>query len=235
MPRSNSGCRLAAEHLSRTSGTGNSKGPSQDAPRLKGTMLTVKALKRLHLSVSLELADGECIALQGPSGVGKSLLLRAIADLDPNEGSVELDGMLRENTPAPLWRKQVTYVAAELGWWADTVQEHFTSWDKAIELLERLRLPAGCEKWPVQRLSSGEKQRLGLVRALSLRSRVLLLDEPTSALDAASTSSVEAVVAERVSAGTSVIWSTHDSAQTRRVGSRLLVMASDGHVEEHTL
>jgi putative ABC transport system ATP-binding protein len=198
-------------------------------------MLTVKALKRLHLSVSLELADGECIALQGPSGVGKSLLLRAIADLDPNEGSVELDGMPRETTPAPLWRKQVTYVAAEPGWWADTVQEHFTAWDRAIELVEWLRLPAGCGTWPVQRLSTGEKQRLGLVRALLLRSRVLLLDEPTSALDAASTESVEAIVAERVSAGTSVIWSTHNSAQARRVGSRLLVMASNGHVEEHTL
>jgi len=52
-------------------------------------MLTVSALTRLHVSVSFELNDGECIALQGPSGVGKSLLLRAIADLDPNEGTVK--------------------------------------------------------------------------------------------------------------------------------------------------
>src|SRR5215471_9706956 len=78
-------------------------------------MLTVSALTRLHISVSFELNDGECIALQGPSGVGKSLLLRAIADLDPNEGAVKLDGTLREAVPAPLWRKQVTYVAAEPG------------------------------------------------------------------------------------------------------------------------
>lgn len=78
-------------------------------------MLTVNALKRLHVLVSFELADGECIALQGPSGVGKSLLLRAIADLDPSEGSVELDGMPREAMPAPAWRKQATYVAAESG------------------------------------------------------------------------------------------------------------------------
>lgn len=197
-------------------------------------MLTVNALKRLHVLVSFELADAECIALQGPSGVGKSLLLRAIADLDPSEGSVELDGMPREAMPAPVWRKQVTYVAAESGWWADTVQEHFTAWDQAVVLAKQLGLPSSCGNWPIRRLSTGEKQRLGLVRALLLHSRVLLLDEPTSALDAASSASVEAIVAERVSTGTSVVWSTHNSAQARRVGSRLFMM-SNGRIEEHLL
>ncbi|RXH23063.1 MULTISPECIES: ATP-binding cassette domain-containing protein [Bradyrhizobium] len=197
-------------------------------------MLIVDTLKRLHVSVSFKLADGECIALQGPSGVGKSLLLRAIADLDPNEGSIQLDGTPREAMPAPVWRKAVTYVAAEPGWWADTVQEHFVAWDDALNLAERLGLPPDCGTWPIRRLSTGEKQRLGLVRALLLQSRVLLLDEPTSALDAVSTASVEAIVAERVSTGTSVLWSTHDSAQARRVGSRLFMMSS-GRVEEHLL
>lgn len=197
-------------------------------------MLTVNALKRLHVLVSFELADGECIALQGPSGVGKSLLLRAIADLDPSEGSVELDGMPREAMPAPAWRKQVTYVAAESGWWSDTVQEHFPAWDQAVVLAKELGLPSSCGNWPIRRLSTGEKQRLGLVRALLLHSRVLLLDEPTSALDAASSASVEALVAERVSTGTSVVWSTHNSAQARRVGSRLFMM-SNGRIEEHLL
>ena len=64
-------------------------------------MLTVSGLKRLHLSVSFDLQDGECVALQGPSGVGKTLLLRSIADLDPNEGTVKLDGTLREAMLAP--------------------------------------------------------------------------------------------------------------------------------------
>ena|SRR5579872_2595681 len=198
-------------------------------------MLTVRALTRLHISVSFDLKEGECITLQGPSGVGKSLLLRAIADLDPNEGTVKLDGILREAVPAPLWRKQVTYVAAEPGWWADTVQEHFTRWDHALSLVERLGLPPSCGTWQIQRLSSGEKQRLGLVRALMLRSRVLLLDEPTSALDATSTATVESIIAERISSGTSAIWSTHDSSQAQRVGSRLFVMSSGGRIEEHQL
>lgn len=196
-------------------------------------MLTVSALTRLHLTVSFELRDGECIALQGPSGAGKSLLLRAIADLDPNEGTVKLDETLREAMPASLWRKQVTYLAAEPGWWADIVQEHFSAWNDALPLVARLGLSPACGAWPIQRLSTGEKQRLGLVRALMLRSRVLLLDEPTSALDSESTAIVETMIGERVSEGTSVVWSTHDNAQARRVGSRLLVMSSDGRIEEH--
>ena len=198
-------------------------------------MLTVQGLTRLHISVSFELNDGECVGLQGPSGAGKSLLLRAIADLDPSKGTVKLDGMLKEAVPAPHWRSQVTYVAAEPGWWGDTVREHFTTWNQAMPLVERLGLPPDCGTWNIRRLSTGEKQRLGLVRALMLRSRVLLLDEPTSALDATSTATVEAIVAERVSAGTGVMWSTHDGAQARRVASRLFVMESGGRIEEHSL
>lgn len=196
-------------------------------------MLTVSGLKRLHISVSFDLQDGECVALQGPSGVGKTLLLRALADLDPNEGTVKLDGTLREAMPAPAWRKRVTYLAAEPGWWSDIVQEHFTGWDDALPLVTRLGLPDDCGPWPIQRLSTGERQRLGLVRVLMLRSRVLLLDEPTSALDPASAAAVESLIAERISNGTSVIWSTHDNAQARRVGSRVLTMGLDGGIEEN--
>ena len=195
-------------------------------------MLTVSGLQRLHISVSFDLQDGECVALQGPSGVGKTLLLRSVADLDPNEGTVKLDGTPREAMPAPAWRKQVTYLAAEPGWWSDTVQEHFTNWDDALPLVERLGLPADCGPWPIQRLSTGERQRLGLVRALMLRSRVLLLDEPTSGLDPASAAAVEALIAERMADGTSVLWSTHDDAQARRVGSRIFAMTPDGRIQE---
>ncbi|MBB4429869.1 phosphate-transporting ATPase [Bradyrhizobium sp. CIR48] len=196
-------------------------------------MLTIRGLKRLHLSVSFDLQDGECVVLQGPSGVGKTLLLRSIADLDPNEGTVKLDGMLREAMPAPAWRRRVTYLAAEPGWWSDTVQDHFAAWEDALPLVARLGLPDDCGAWSIQRLSTGERLRLGLVRALMLRSRVLLLDEPTSALDPAAAAAVEGVIAELISDGTSVLWTTHDGAQARRVGTRIFVMRPDGGIEEN--
>ena len=196
-------------------------------------MLQVRRLRRLNITASFTLGGGECIAVQGPSGSGKTLLLRAIADLDPNDGIVELDGVLRESMPAPRWRRQVTYVAAVPGWWADTVQEHFTDWGEVLPLVEGLGLPPLCADWPITRLSSGEAQRLALVRALALHSRVLLLDEPTSALDPGATAIVEATIAERRSAGTGVIWVSHDVAQARRVASRLLVL-TDGQVEEQS-
>ena len=197
-------------------------------------MLSVRSLKRLHVSASFELHTGECIALQGPSGVGKTVLLRAIADLDPNEGFLLLDGIPREKVSAPRWRTQVTYVAAESGWWADTVQEHFPKWEEASPLVEEFGMPSSCGDWQITRLSTGERQRLGLIRALILRSRVLLLDEPTSALDTVSREAVERIIAAWVAAGTSVIWSTHDKAQARRVASRMFIMSA-GRVEEYAI
>src|SRR5260221_11349243 len=73
----------------------------------------------------LNLDAGACAAITGPSGSGKSLFLRMIADLDPNEGEVWLNGRERASLPAPQWRKQATYVSAESGWWADVGIEHF--------------------------------------------------------------------------------------------------------------
>ena len=203
-----------------------------DARREPGLLLlAVENLRRLGVTASFTLRDGECMAVRGPSGSGKTLLLRAIADLDPNDGTVRLDGILRESVPAPLWRRWITYVAAEPGWWADRVAEHFADWPETAPLVAELGLPAGVADWSVQRLSTGERQRLGLARALALNSRVLLLDEPTSGLDPDSVRAVEAVIAARRAAGTSLLWVTHDASQAQRVASRLLVIR-DGHAEE---
>ncbi|MCZ6588912.1 MAG: ATP-binding cassette domain-containing protein, partial [Alphaproteobacteria bacterium] len=147
-------------------------------------MLVVRDLTRDGLApASFTLDDGECIAVRGASGSGKTLLLRAIADLDPNEGVVTLDGAERMAMPAPEWRRKVTYIAAEPGWWTDTVEQHFTDWTAAAALVRELGLQDDCGNRPISRLSSGERQRLGLVRALMMRPQVLLLDESTSGLD----------------------------------------------------
>jgi phosphate-transporting ATPase len=178
--------------------------------------------------VSFTLGSGECMAVRGPSGAGKTLLLRAIADLDPNSGAVLLGGLSRRDLPAPEWRQRVGYVPAEPGWWADHIGAHFNGWSGALPLVDRLRLPAEAAGWLVTRASTGERARLALIRALMAGPQVLLLDEPTAALDAGSTAAVEALMAECVAKGLSVLWVTHDAAQAARVATReLLVEAGE--------
>src|SRR3977135_4512369 len=88
-------------------------------------------VKELHSKFAgpfeLNLGTGTCAAITGPSGSGKSLFLRMIADLDPNQGQVWLNGRERATVSAPEWRRQATYVSAESGWWADVVIEHFAA------------------------------------------------------------------------------------------------------------
>jgi putative ABC transport system ATP-binding protein len=173
----------------------------------------------------LMIEAGECIAITGASGSGKSLLLRMIADLDSSEGDVFLDGISRSTMPAPEWRGQVVYNPAEPGWWAEDVASHFADIVAALALAPRLGLPDELLDGPVVRLSSGERQRLGLIRALSLDPKVLLLDEPTGALDAENTALVEAVLRERLAGGASIVMVTHSDAQAGRLGDRRFRMA----------
>lgn len=181
-------------------------------------MLTVQGLARLHLGpLDLEIAAGECVALRGRSGSGKSLLLRAIADLDPADGTVVLDGRERNTMSAPDWRRQVGYLPAEAGWWADRVAAHFADWSACRSMAERLGLDPAAGDWSISRLSSGERQRFGLLRLLENRPRCLLLDEPTAALDEAATAVVEELVAEHCEAGGCCLFVTHDPSQFARV------------------
>ncbi len=188
-------------------------------------MITVKALTRPGLGpIEFTLAGGQAMAVMGPSGAGKSLLLRALADLDPSDGEVSLDGEDRAQIPAPVWRRRVAFVAAESGWWADTVASHFEDLDLAARLLPRLNLDAGALSWPVSRLSTGEKQRLSLIRTLIQKPQVLLLDEPTSALDDDAKACVEELIQGQADDGVSLIIVTHDKSQAERLGARILKM-----------
>ena len=203
------------------------------APRRSSTfMLQIENLSVPGLRpVSFTLGAGECVALHGPSGAGKTLLLRAIADLDPNSGSVSLNGVDRNAMPAPFWRRRVGYLPAEPGWWADRIGEHFDDWTNAVPLVLRLGLSADAWEWLVSRASTGERARLALIRALIAAPQVLLLDEPTAALDAVAVAAVEGLIAERIAGGLSVIWVTHDAAQGARLAKRGLAIEA-GEVRE---
>jgi putative ABC transport system ATP-binding protein len=169
--------------------------------------------------VTLEVEGGTCVAIMGASGSGKSLLLRAIADLDVSEGAVSLEGVERRSITAPGWRSRVGYLAAEPGWWAETVGEHFLDWPRSRETIARLGFVEDCGAWPVQRLSTGERQRLGLARILEREPRTLLLDEPTGGLDSASEIIVETLLRERLDAGSCCLMVTHDAGQMRRLAT----------------
>jgi ABC-type iron transport system FetAB ATPase subunit len=187
-------------------------------------MLEIKNLETpLFGPVSLAVERGECVAIQGPSGSGKSLLLRAVVDLDPNEGEVRLDGNARERMAAHVWRTRVGLVPAESGWWSDRVGDHFDPEEEPRALLDAIGLPDALG-WNVSRLSSGERHRLAIVRALADRPAALLLDEPTATLDAAATRLVEAVLREECARGVAMIVVTHDQAQPERLSARRFAM-----------
>ena len=183
-------------------------------------MLEVRGLNRPGLaSVDLDLDAGEALALLGPSGSGKTLLLRAIADLDPNEGRVRLDGERREALPAPAWRRRVTYLSAEPGWWAERAGAHFPDPAAAEALLPAVGLSAAILSRPIAELSTGERHRLALVRVLTQSPEVLLLDEPTSSLDAAASDRVVEALA-----GRRAIVATHDDGLAARLGADVLTI-----------
>ncbi len=174
-------------------------------------------------AVDLDVAAGEIVCLSGASGSGKTRLLRAVADLEPHTGRVRLGETERESVPAHEWRRRVMLVPAESQWWADTVGEHFCH--PMTETLVELGLPADAREWTVARLSSGEKQRLALIRALSSRPAALLLDEPTANLDGTSIERVERWLTDLIrNQQLPAIWVAHDAGQISRVADRHFVI-----------
>ncbi len=182
-------------------------------------MLRLEDLKIPNLEpVNLTIAPGECIGLSGESGTGKTRLLRAIADLDEHEGQVYSEDIAQDQVKAHEWRKRVALLPAESLWWYDRVGEHFSAREEDIKALG---FSKDVLNWNTGRCSSGEKQRLSLLRMLSNGPRVLLLDEPSANLDAANTQRVEKLIREYIEKHhAAAIWVSHDEEQFERVTSR---------------
>lgn len=185
---------------------------------------------------SVSIAPGECVGLTGRSGVGKTQLLRAVADVIVHDGDCFLDSNACTLVSAPEWRKMVAMLPAESFWWYDTVGAHFPSECGTADfenLLGKLGFSLKVLGWQVSRLSTGERQRLALVRILMNKPRVLLLDEPTSALDKKMVHVVEGIVADICSLQDVIcLWVSHDLEQLSRVAGRVFQVEASGLIEE---
>ena len=197
-------------------------------------MLRIEKLKVGALPpLTFEVADGECLVIEGPSGTGKTRLLRAIADLDPAPGMVFLDGAERCELPATDWRASVRYCAAEPGWWTPTARPAFAtsaplnakSSARLDRLLASVSLDQGALDRPVSLLSTGERQRLALVRSVLDEPKVLLLDEPTGSLDPANAALVEELIKFQLLARRCIVLVSHDPRQIQRLAHARLQLA----------
>lgn len=199
----------------------------------------------LFEDVSLSLNDGQCVAIEGPSGGGKSTLLRYLTGLawSPDAGR-RLDGMDYPCAQLPGWRSQVTLVAQDAPMLAGSVGENLSfpflqragkgrSFDdrEAMRLLERVglaRLPLDRE---IRTLSGGERHRIALVRGLLWDPPVLVADETLSGLDPdAVTASFDLMLTFARRPGRLVICVFHDPALNARADRHLRL--AGGRLEE---
>ncbi|MBT3196203.1 MAG: ATP-binding cassette domain-containing protein [Gammaproteobacteria bacterium] len=183
--------------------------------------LMLKQLVTLHIGpIDLQIERGQSIGLYGPSGAGKSLLLRTIADLDPHQGEISLNGVSQLDIPATEWRSRVAYCAAESQWWGAEVRDHLpvgVDNSRITSLLQRCGFGEESLGWSIERLSSGEKQRLSLLRQLIRTPEVLLLDEPTANLDPENSQQIEQLLLQdQQQRGTTILWVSHDRQQLMR-------------------
>jgi ABC-type lipoprotein export system ATPase subunit len=184
--------------------------------------------------LTFEVRGGECFAVEGPSGSGKTRLLRAIADLDAAPGYVRLEGVGRHEMRAAAWRRLVRFIAAEPGWWAPTPRAHLPSGSPLLPRFERhtraLGLEAGLLDQPIARLSTGERLRTALARALADEPKVLLLDEPTSALDAPNAALVAEAIRFQLLSGKAVVLASHDTGLIESLSHERLQLSPPAEV-----
>lgn len=194
--------------------------------------------------VSLDLPDGQVLAVLGPSGCGKSTLLRAVAGLEPlTTGSLSFDGEDLRRTPthrrgfALMFQDGQLFasksVAQNIGYPLRLRRRAKAATAARVEeLLELVGLGGYGARRP-ETLSGGERQRVALARALAVEPRLLLLDEPLSALDAALRERLALDLRRIITAsGTTTLMVTHDHEEAFAIADRMALMRAGRVVQQ---
>ena len=201
-------------------------------------------------NLSINIEKGDIISLIGPSGTGKSTLLRCLNMLDPpTEGKIFYNGeeITAQGYDLDKLRMKVGMVFQSFNLFNhQTAIENIMmpqvrllkrsrqeAYDKGMELLERVGLKDKYLQYPAQ-LSGGQKQRVAIARALAMEPEVMLLDEPTSALDPTMVDEVDEVISKLASTGMTIIIVTHDMNFARSISNRVFYMDEGIVYEEGT-
>jgi polar amino acid transport system ATP-binding protein len=204
--------------------------------------------QRVLDGVTADFGELRSLALIGPSGGGKSTLLRVIAGLEtPDAGVVTLDGSAIDFREVPLREHRrhlgVVFQSFNLFPHLDALANltlplekvHHLAPPAARELarqtLARFGLEAHAHKRPAE-LSGGQRQRVAIARAIAIKPRLLLLDEPTSALDPEMTAEVLDAIEELKNEGRDFLLVTHEMGFARHVADRVAFLAA-GRIVEH--
>jgi tungstate transport system ATP-binding protein len=203
---------------------------ASDLPiRFENAGLTVAGIPVLR-DLTLSFAQGPLTVLLGPNGSGKTTLLKlAMGLLQPTQGRVTFagrSGSTGGRRRAFVFQKPVMLrrsVAGNVSY-ALRMAGHAPTPSRVRQLLQQVGL-SGFEERPARRLSGGEQQRLALARALARDPEILFLDEPTASLDPHATKAVEDIIAQVDAGGVTVVMTTHDLGQARRLAEMIMFLA----------
>lgn len=219
---------------------------NENDERIKKNMAEIPVLEMLDLGreadgqtlvagINVALWGGEVLAITGPSGAGKTSLLRLLNRLDePTHGTVLVGGKDYRQIEVSVLRRRVGMVLQQAYLFPGTVADNLRfgpqqhggniSNHDVDELLIRVGMQGFAEQ-DVSKISGGEAQRVSLARTLANQPEVLLLDEPTSSLDEANRLSIEGLVMEVIRQnGMSCVMVTHDLEQAERMADKVLVL-----------
>lgn len=198
--------------------------------------------RRILNNINMTVSKGEAIAVVGPSGSGKSTLLRLIADLiSPTEGKIMFKQQEYDTYQPELLRQRISYLPQNIELFGKTIGDNLSfpaytrkdSFDKkrATMLMKQMGLKRYKLSDSAHHLSGGEQQRITIARQLMYQPDILLLDEATSALDTKNSKMIEKIIFQMVEEGTTVLWITHNEAQSNHRFDRQ-IKTVNGEIEK---